>query len=189
MISNQLASQLFSKQMTWEILCERYGLWQHTAPKKLRIEVWEKAVYIHLPKSEFCRGFSLFISMWDYLDSLMLRSIGKASRIQATVIIDRRFEKKLLVTSSQGGERNYTVWLWKFGARCSCMLFRCISNRIRKESPYFFELIEQSEFFSGQPVCHHITAALSASGCYSLSAWKSKFRIGKENQIKLKESI
>lgn len=163
MISSQLQAQLFSKDLTWAIILERFQceFWRYTAPPELRIEVWQKAVYIHLPKTEFTRGISTFLSFWDYIDWFMIRSQAKAQSVHVFQVRKNIFT----VTSSQGSKGelhtvNFTLW----GASCTCMLYKCLRNRISKELPYYWQLMKESRFFYGQVICHHIEAALNHQG-------------------------
>lgn len=164
MISSQLQSQLFSKNATWQILCDRYSgdFWRRTAPPELEVEVWYMCVRVYLPRTEFNRGVSVFLSFWDYLDWFMMRSHDKSFRVQALLVRPNIFT----VTSSQGAEGDlHTVHFNNWGnATCTCMLFKCLRNRIKEEIPYYWQLMKQSRFFAGQPVCHHIDAALSRMG-------------------------
>jgi pentatricopeptide repeat protein len=160
MISSQLSSQLFPKNLAWALVCEKYpaDFWQRTAPAAFTIEVWQRCVRVHLPKSEWHRGVSLFLSFWDFIDAFMVRSQAKSQLVRVMQVRKNIFT----ATSSQGSEGdlhtiNFTLW----GASCTCMLYKCLRNRIVSECPYYFQLMKQSRFFSGQVVCHHIEAALN----------------------------
>ncbi len=177
MISSQLQSQLFSKIATRDILTANNLVWGARSPMRiaqLKIEVWSTVVYVHLPANPTSRvspqGISRFISMWDYLDWLMARSLSKANNIQARLIGSDIWEV-------EGSQRPaYNVHFSPWGARCHCLLFVCLANRIKKECPYFYELMKQSQFFSGQVVCHHIAAALSYQGFGSLAEYLEAVR-------------
>lgn len=167
MISSQLQAQLFPKNLTWAILCDRFSgqFWRQTPPLDLRVEVWAKCVYIHLPKSDKHRGVSLFLSFWDYIDWFMIRSQAKAQTVHTLQMRKNIFT----ATSSQGSEGElHTVHFTLWGASCSCMLFKCLRNRIIHELPYYWQLMKESRFFSGQVVCHHIEAALNYQGFSTL---------------------
>ena len=108
--------------------------------------------------------------MWDYLDWMMARTLDKANNIQARLINTNIWEV-------EGSQRQfYHVQFSPFGARCHCMLFLCLANRIKKECPYFHKLMQQSSFFCGQVVCHHIAAALSYQGFHTLEQYISSKR-------------
>lgn len=167
MISSQLQAQLFPKNLTWEIILDRYhgNFWRRTAPPEMRIEVWSKCVYVYLPKSEQHRGVSIFLSFWDYLDYFMLRSQAKSQLVQVMKMRSNIFT----TTSSQGIEGElHTVSFTLWGASCSCMLYKCLRNRIKTEIPYYWQLMRESRFFSGQVVCHHIEACLNHQGFSTL---------------------
>lgn len=167
MISSQLQAQLFSKDLTWEILIESnpHKIWRRTAPQELTIKVYTMCVYVHLPKSEFNQGISTFISFWDYIEKFQLKSACKSDRIVAMQVRKNIFT----VTSSQGQDANlHTVSLNLWGASCTCMLYKCLHNRVIKELPYYGKLLKQSRYFSGQVVCHHIDAALGQKGFFTL---------------------
>ena len=174
MISSQLQSQLFSKIATWDILTANNLVWGHRCPMRiaqLKIEVWSTVVYVHLPANPTSRvspqGISRFISMWDYLDWLMARTLSKANNIQARLVGSDIWEV-------EGSQRPaYNVRFSLFGSRCHCLLFVCLANRIKKECPYFHKLMQQSSFFCGQVVCHHIAAALSYQGFHTLEQYIS----------------
>ncbi len=174
MISSNLQSQLFGKIATRDILTANNLVWGARSPMRiaqLKIEVWSTVVYVHLPANPTSRvspqGISRFISMWDYLDCFMMRSLSKANNIQARLIGSDIWEV-------EGSQRpSYRVHFSPFGARCHCMLFLCLANRIKKECPYFYKLMKQSSFFSGQVVCHHIAAALSCQGFNTLEQYIS----------------
>ncbi len=174
MISSQLQSQLFSKIATWDILTANNLVWGYRCPMRisqLKIEVWAHCVYVYLPALPVSKvspqGISRFLSMWDYLDWLMARSLSKANDIQARLIGTNKWEV-------EGSQRaHYIVDFSPFGARCHCMLFVCLANRIPRECPYFYKLMQQSKFFSGQVVCHHIAAALSYQGFHTLEQYIS----------------
>ncbi len=177
MISSNLQSQLFSRIATWDILTANNLVWGHRCPMRiaqLKIEVWAHCVYVHLPKDPVSKvspqGISRFLSMWDYLDCMMARTLDKANNIQARLINTNIWEV-------EGSQRQfYHVHFSPFGARCHCMLFLCLANRIKKECPYFYELMKQCQFFSGQVVCHHIAAALSYQGFGSLAEYLEAVR-------------
>ncbi len=104
------------------------------------------------------------------LDCFMMRSLSKANNIQARLIYTNIWEV-------EGSQRQfYNVHFSPFGARCHCMLFVCLANRIKKECPYFYQLMQQSSFFCGQVVCHHIAAALSYQGFHTLEQYISSKR-------------
>lgn len=168
MISSQLSAQLFPSQATWDLLCDRYSgeIWRRTAPPELRVETWWRVIHVYLPKSEDRRGVSLLLSFWDYIDWFMMRSQLKADLVQVFQMRQRIFT----ATSSQGSEGElHTVHFTLWGASCTCMLYKCLRNRISKELPYYWELMKESRFFAGQVVCHHIEAALNTMGCSTLS--------------------
>ena len=172
MISSQLQSQLFSKVATWEILTSNKLVWGHRCPMRiaqLKVEVWSNFVYVHLPVNPVSKvspqGVSRFLSMWDYLEYFMCRSVSKGSEIKAQLVNTNIWEV-------EGSQRaSYQVHFNPWGVRCNCMLFVCLANRIKKECPYFYELMKQSSFFSGQVVCHHIAAALSYQGFNTLEQY------------------
>ena len=173
MISSQLQAQLFPKNVTWAILCDRFSgdFWRRTAPRELRVEVYFRCVRVHLPKSKDHRGVSVFLSFWDYIDWFMIRSQDKAQRVNVLKVRRNIFT----ATSSQGSEGdlhtvNFTIW----GASCTCMLYKCLRNRISKELPYYWELMRDSRFFSGQVVCHHIEASLNTMGFFTLADYLGK---------------
>lgn len=168
MISSQLQSQLFPKNVTWAILCDRFhgDFWRHTPPPELQVEVWSKCVYVHLPKSLDRRGVSVFLSFWDYIDWFMVRSQEKSQRVRVFQMRKNIFT----ATSSQGSEGElHTVHFSLWSASCTCMLFKCLRNRISKELPYYWELMKESRFFSGQVICHHIEASLNMMGFSTLA--------------------
>jgi hypothetical protein len=168
MISSQLQAQLFPKNVTWAILCDRFSgdFWRRTAPPELRVEVYFRCVYVHLPKSQDRRGVSVFISFWDYIDWFMLRSQEKAQRVHVLQMRKNIFT----ATSSQGSEGDlHTVHFSIWSASCTCMLYKCLRNRVSKELPYYASLIQDSRFFAGQVVCHHIEAALNYQGFSTLA--------------------
>ncbi len=177
MISSNLQSQLFSKIATWDILTANNLVWGHRCPMRisqLKIEVWAHCVYVYLPALPVSKvspgGISRFISMWDYLDCFMMRSLSLANNIQARLIGSDIWEV-------EGSQRpSYNVRFSPFGARCHCLLFVCLANRIKKECPYFYKLMQQSSFFCGQVVCHHIAAALSYQGFNTLEQYISSKR-------------
>ena len=175
MISSQLASQLFPKNLTWAILLERYPqeFWRQTPPPELHVEVWTQCVHVHLPKSEKHRGVSVFLSFWDYIDWFMVRSQAKSQ----TVHILQMRKNIFTATSSQGSEGElHTVHFTLWGAGCSCILYKCLRNRIAKECPYYWQLIKESRFFSGQVICHHIEAALNYQGFSTLEDYLASRR-------------
>ena len=177
MISSNLQSQLFGKIATWDILTANNLVWGHRCPMRiaqLKIEVWSTCVYVHLPANPVSKvspqGISRFLSMWDYLDWMMARTLSKANNIQARLIGSDIWEV-------EGSQRPaYNVRFSPWGARCHCLLFVCLANRIKKECPYFHKLMQQSSFFSGQVVCHHIAAALSYQGFGSLAEYLEAVR-------------
>jgi hypothetical protein len=177
-ISSQLQSQLFSKIAAWEILSYKYvgELWRCTAPPEMRVEIYIHCAYVCVPKTDKHRGFSTFISFWEFLDYFMMRSISKASRVEAILSSRGRTTEVWYVSSSQGYQSHgsYRVQLSSLSAMCDCMLFRCIGNRIRKELPYCFKLLQQSRFFAGQAMCHHITAAINQGQTSSLAEYKAE---------------
>jgi hypothetical protein len=167
MISSQLQSQLFPKKLTWAILLERYprDFWRQTPPPEMRVEVWAQTVYVHLPKSPDRRGVSIFLSYWDYIDYFMQRSQTKAQLVNVMQMRSNIFT----ATSSQGSEGElHTVHFTLWGASCSCMLYKCLRNRIAGEVPYYWQLMKKSRYFSGQVICHHIEAALNYQGFTTL---------------------
>lgn len=167
MISSQLQAQLFPKSATWELLCDRFSgsFWSRSAPPELRVEAWAQTIYVHLPKSPDRRGISLFLSFWDYIDWFMMRSQFKADLVQVFQMRQRIFT----ATSSQGSEGElHTVHFTLWSATCTCMLYKCLRNRISKELPYYWQLMRKSRFFSGQVVCHHIEASLNYQGFNTL---------------------
>ena len=176
-ISSQLQSQLFSKIAAWEILSYKYvgELWRCTAPPDMTVDIYTHCAYVHIPKTDKHRGFSEFVSFWEFLDYFMMRSISKASKVQAFLTSRGRAET-WNVTSSQGGLGNYHVKLSSLGGLCDCMLFLCFGNRIHRELPYCFKLLERSRFFAGQPVCHHIVAAINRGESSTLAEFKAKKR-------------
>jgi hypothetical protein len=167
MISSQLSSQLFGKDITWEILIDRNPttIWRRTAPKELKIIALSNCVHVYLPKSEKMKGISTFISFWDYIDKFMMKSAFKSQRLSVTKITDRIYTS----TSSQGKDGGiHTVNLSRWGANCSCMLFKCLKNRIIRELPYYRSLLKESRYFAGQIVCHHIDAVLEKNGFFTM---------------------
>lgn len=169
MISSQLQSQLFSKKATWDILAEMRLVWGNNhVPAEMRIEVWATCVYVHLPKNvvrkETPQGLSRFISFWSYLDWFMMRSVSKAQEISAREVRLNIWA----VESFQDKSEIHTVHFIKSRITCTCMLYRCLGNRIQKEVPYLYKLMKKSSFFAGQSVCHHITAALGRTNFYCL---------------------
>ena len=185
-ISSQLQSQLFSKIAAWEILSYKYvgELWRCTAPPEMRVEVYTHCAYVCVPKTDKHRGFSTFISFWEFLDYFICRSISKASKVQAFLMRRGRTVERWNVTSSQGvAGKSYHVMLTSLGSECDCMLFRCFSNRLHRELPYCFHLLEQSRFFAGQPVCHHITAAINRGQFSSLAEYKAEMMRRKKEDL------
>jgi hypothetical protein len=175
--SSELQSQLFSKIAAWEILSYKYvgELWRCTAPPEMRVEVYTHCAYICVPKTDKHRGFSTFISFWEFLDYFMCRSISKASKVQAFLMRQGRYAEVWRVTSSQGATgKNYRVELSNLGGLCDCMLFRCFGNRIRRELPYCFKLLQQSRFFDGQAMCHHLGAAIHRGHASSIAEFKAE---------------
>lgn len=165
MLSSQLSAQLFSKQFAWGILCDRFPLSRHTPSPQLKVEVWWKRVYVHLPASLINNGISTFLSFWDFIDAFCDRSYGKSYRCQVFLEKTQGKTQYFTVTSYQGPEvLPHRVSLHRYGASCTCMLFRCIGNRVRNEINDYYQLMKQSRFFNGQPVCHHIHAALMKIG-------------------------
>jgi hypothetical protein len=170
MISSQLASQLVSKNSTWEILRDRLHTRQITCPQELRLEIWHQCVYVHLPKNPIKinpQGVSTMLSFWDYLDAFMSRCIDKARRCHVFLEKDGTHYKQFSVTSAQSVGDSYRVWFSRTSAGCNCMLFRCIANRLG-EHKYLRSLIKESQFFSNQSMCHHLQAALDWLGVRSL---------------------
>lgn len=164
MISSQLQSQFFSKNMTWDILISKYPtkIWRRTPPAELRIEVWSKCVYVHLPKSDRIQGFSLFISFLDYIDLFMLRVVMK----QKGNVVERA-ANIYTVPSSQNEADLHTVLLTKNNVKCSCFLFKCLSNRIN-ENKYLAQLLRSCTFFKGKVVCHHVQSVLNYCGFHTI---------------------
>jgi hypothetical protein len=168
MISSQLSSQLFPKNLAWSLVCEKYpaDFWQRTAPAAFTVEVWQRCIRVHLPKSEWHRGVSTFLSFWDFIDAFMVRSQAKSQLVHVMQMRKTIFT----ATSSQGGEGDlHTINFTPWGASCTCMLYKCLRNRIAAECPYYFQLMKQSRFFSGQVVCHHIEAALNKMGFFTVA--------------------
>lgn len=167
MISSQLQSQLFPKNLAWSLVCEKYpaDFWQRVAPKNFQVEVWHQCIRTYLPKTDQHRGISLFLSFWDFIDAFMVRSQFKA---QAISVFQAR-QNIFTVTSAQGQEAEpYTVNFTLWSAGCTCMLFRCLRNRIAQEAPYYHQLMKESRYFAGQAICHHIEAALNYQGFSTL---------------------
>ena len=168
MISSQLASQLFSKDITWQILLDKYPtkIWRHTPPTELRIEVWSNCVYVQLPASDRLQGFSLFLSFNDYLDKFALKTAMKAYHLNAIQVRKTIFS----VSSSQGqtAER-YTVNAAQFGITCDCMLYKCLRSRMAELPASFKKVLRKHEDFQGQFICHHIEAVLNKLNCYDLA--------------------
>lgn len=168
MISSQLASQLFSKEITWQILIDKYPtkIWRRTPPTELRIEVWERCVYVYLPKSERLNGFSLFISFNDYLDKFALKTSIKAYHLNVIQVRKTIFS----VSSSQGATaERYTVHTAQFGITCDCMLYKCLRNRLSELPASCKKALRLNENFKGQFICHHIEATIGKLNCYDIS--------------------
>ncbi len=170
MTSSQLASQLFSKDITWQILIDKYPakIWYRTPPKDLKIEIWANCVYVHLPKSDqnAYDGFSLFISFNDYLEKFALKTAIKAHNLNAIQVRKTIFS----VSSSQGqtAER-YTVNAAQFGMTCDCMLYKCLRSRLHELPASFKKVLKINENFKGQFICHHIEAVIAKLNCYDLA--------------------
>ena len=164
MISSQLSAQFFSKNTTWNILISKYPtkIWRRTPPKELRIEVWEKCVYVHLPKSDRIQGFSLFLSFFDYIDAFMMRVAAK----QRDNVIERALNI-YTVPSSQDPTDLHTVVLTKNSVKCSCMLFKCLTKRL-EENKYLAELLQETTFFKGKVICHHLQSVLEYCGFHTI---------------------
>lgn len=114
------------------------------------------------------QGFCTMISFWDFLEAFMMRSQAKAQIVSVFQARKNIFS----VTSSQGQEAephtvNFTLW----SASCSCMLFKCLRNRIAAEAPYYHQLMKESRYFAGQAICHHIEAALNYQGFTTLEGY------------------
>lgn len=175
MISSQLQSQLFPKNLTWSILLERYprDFWRQTPPPSMRVEVWAQCVNVHLPKSEDHRGVSIFLSFWDYIDYFMQRSQGKAQLVCVLQVRQNIFT----ATSSQGAEGElHTVHFTLWGGSCTCMFYKCLRNRIANECPYYGQLMKASRYFAGQVICHHLEAALNTMGFTTMSDYLASRR-------------
>lgn len=166
MVSSELSAQIFSKQFAWSILCDRdIKETRHTPPKEFRLEVWWKRVWVCLPQSLINPGFSTFLSYWDFIDAFWTRSYSKSYECQAFLEKKIPFNRgQILTVTSYSSEKSYRVTLHKVGANCTCMLFRCLNNRIKHECYEYYQLMKESRFFAGQPVCHHIYAALQKLG-------------------------
>ncbi len=179
MISSQLAAQLFSKVATWDILCARGLVWGGASPAiaLLRVEVWAWSVHVYLPadpeRYDHPEGISIILSHWEYLQWFISYSEVKARKCIAFRVRANIYT----VTSSQGqAVKPHTVLLREFGARCDCMLFKCLEKRVESESLYLYSLMQKSEFFchedsAPQAVCHHIAAALHLVGFDSLAEY------------------
>lgn len=175
MISSQLQAQLFPKYLTWEILLDRYHgeLIGRTAPPEMKTEVWSQQVYVHLPKTEFRRGVSVFLSFWDYIDYFMQRSQAKSQLVRVLQVRSNIFT----ATSSQGSEGElHTVHFTLWGGSCTCMFYKCLRNRITDEVPYYAKLMKESRYFAGQVICHHLEACLNTMGFTTMSDYLASHR-------------
>jgi len=175
MISSQLQSQLFSKLATKWILIRKGLVWSESDPwldQHLKIQVFEKCVLVSLPKNpNGNKGFSLFISMWEYLDYFTNRSTTKAEDIECLSMSGIYW----LVESYQKQDK-YTVALHPEKIKCDCMLFRCLQNRIKSECPYFYSLMRLDDFFAGNVVCHHVYRVLNELGFWDLASYLNRQR-------------
>lgn len=168
MISSQLQSQLFSKKATKWVLVRKGLIWSETNPhlENLKIQVFTKCVLVSLPKNPITgeKGFSVFISMYEYLDYIIKRSTVKAEGIECT----RMIKTAWLVESFQDKQDCHTVSVYPDKVSCSCMLYKCLNKRIKLECPYFYKLMQKDDFFCGQVVCHHIYRVLNELRCWNL---------------------
>lgn len=170
MISSQIANQLFSKELIWNILIDQYPtkIWYRTAPKDLKIECWSNCIYIHLPKNLTSRGFSLFISFHRILRKFMDKVVGKAMKLTVIQVRTNIFT----ASSSQGSEAEpHTVNAHRYGISCSCMLFKCLTNRMRELPKIFKKAIKNDPDLCGQGNCHHIQAVIEKLGYYDISEY------------------
>lgn len=131
------------------------------------------AKYDLVRRSTTPQGFCTMISFWDFLDAFMMRSAVKSDRVSVQLVGQNIFAaSSSQVSESEEGEeepKNYTVAFSLWGGTCDCMLFRCLRNRIKKELPYYWQLMRESRYFAGQVVCHHIAACLNYQGFHTLA--------------------
>lgn len=174
MVSSQLQSQLFSRIATCQILQNKNIVWSALSPrlKNLKIEVWERCVYVYLPRCILnnTNGISRLISFWEYIDYFATRSNAKSVFIEAT----QQSPRGWLVESFQDKTPTHTVMVYPDRVKCDCMLYRCLGNRIQKECPYFYKLMKKSDFFYGQVVCHHSYKVIQELGYYDFYSYINK---------------
>lgn len=139
-ISSELASQHFSKNIIADLLCylnrtkweQKYNRYQ------LKIELWAVGVWVREAGIVSYQDLACFIRETTLL---------KASHLQ----VEQRSLNLFLVQGVQ--KSKYTVVRQRNHFRCECMLYRCRSNRLKKELPQLFEALNQKIF------CHHSVAA------------------------------
>lgn len=151
--------------MTWTLLQRKYPeLEGYACPRELKITIYPKCIYVHLARKGNLRGVSICISFNDYLSLLIERNLSKAKSKDVT----ERANNIYTVPSSQVATELQTVYVTTRDIKCSCFLYKCLKNRIAKESPYLDSLLQKSPYFKGKVVCHHAEAVLNFIGFNSL---------------------
>lgn len=184
-LSSQLQSQTVSKKIVWKYLTGKRkvtGEITHTDIQRMSIEFWAVGVRVVLRKTANTatelakKGLSTIISIWDIGRTIANDTIAKS--IGLAVI--RKSDRIYLVDSNQGGDK-HTVAAYPDSISCSCMKFKCLSNRISNEAPKLRSAIAKAEVPGSQDAialteqydthsrrivetehiyCHHILACI-----------------------------
>jgi len=148
-LSSQLASQTISKKIVWAYLTAQRkvsGEITHSDIQRMTVELWATGVRVVLKKAaptiiEMAKkGLSTIISIWEIGRTIARETIDKSIGLAVT----RKSDRIYLVDSRQGGEK-HTVAAYPDGISCSCMKFKCLSNRISNEAPKLRSAIARAE--------------------------------------------
>jgi hypothetical protein len=141
-VSSELMSQTMHKYaIAWMLESTDKLKWQEKYNRHdFIIEAWANGIWVKQVG---------IISYHDLAEYIKFESQFKAYQLP----VEKVGKKSFLVGSYQGGKNKYFVFVKDKKWVCNCMRYRCFNNRIEKELPQLYKIL------NGKIFCHHIVAA------------------------------
>lgn len=155
-ISSSLASQTISKNTVWKCLSmlgKVTGDLTYSISNRMIVEGWGVGVRVVIKRGykgiQIFKGLSTIISPIKIAMQIMEQNYIKSVGLS----IIRRSERVFLVDSRQDPKNKHVVTAHPDGLTCSCMKFKCLSNRMEKEAPILLKALGEVKLLDNQKVC------------------------------------
>lgn len=155
-ISSNLASQTINKRNAWACLLSLElvkGEMRKSDADRMIVEAWSVGIRVVIKKIykgvQVIKGLSTIISPLKIATTILENTLAKAAGLNAV----RKLKKVFLVDSSQDPAQKHTVIAQSYGLSCSCMKFKCLSNRLEREAPQLLKAIGEIKLLDNSRLC------------------------------------